>query len=225
MSAACPGSIVAHPALSLDLQACSMHGGIELRQDHGCEPVRVAVATLRLGSESLGEDRSQRVKRPKVEPSQRQPCGVKGIVGNGQRIDSIRAGWHGHPRVVGDGVHRTHEGKQGGSAVAQNTVFLTSSRRKRCACVRKDFQKLFSNVKYCDLRASGRRLEIRCPERGCGFESHALRSRKSREKTQKSPGKTGLFSCAEGRGRYRCFSRYFDADIVGLLRMRAQAGI
>lgn len=95
MSVASPASIVRHPALSLNLQACGSDGIGKLRQDHGCEPLRVAVAAFRLVCETLGEQRPHRIKGTQIHPSQRQACGVTGIVGDGQRIDSIRAGWHG----------------------------------------------------------------------------------------------------------------------------------
>ena len=129
MLAARPASIVLHPALSLNLQAGGSDGIGKLRQDHGCEPLRVAAAAFRLACETLGENRPQRVERPKVEPSQRQAGGEAGVVGNCHGINSIRAGWHGHPRVVGDDVHRNGEGKQGGSAVAKTPSAAWASNR------------------------------------------------------------------------------------------------
>jgi len=128
------GSIVRHPALGLDLKTSAPHGIGKLRQDHGCELLSVALTSAGLIGESFRKDHSQWVERPQVHSSQRQPCGVKGIAGNGQSIDSIRAGWHGHPRVVGDAIHRTDEGKR--NRVKLPSISQASRKSVARACAR-----------------------------------------------------------------------------------------
>jgi hypothetical protein len=131
------GSSVLQPALSLDLQAGRMHGICKLGANDIGQGVRVAVAAASLTGEPLGEDHAQRVERPQIHSPQRQAGGVQGIMGDGQRIDSVGAGWHGHPPVVGATITVLTMASGAAAQIGKITVRFADRAKKRCAGVRK----------------------------------------------------------------------------------------